>query len=542
MAVFCLETVEGVKAMKKMIRVICSMLLLSSFLVSVSDVHLQTKKEKTTTQRTTSTATQPLNVVVARTAPANGNLFEKASFPSKEEVEAFQNERRNKAQKAYRFRKFREMLLSAGVPFEPNLLLEKNWQEIIKKNYGEYFNSLNSRYVSEGKISGAVLADTLYLPKKVRFEKETIILANQIVFEGDDVVIKGHADIMIMTMERTLLTKPTNGRERSESYQNEASNKEEFKREFFSKNKIAEPSEEILKPINGVITIDASAGKTRGNIRGASGKLYKPAGYITIDASGFGNKEWKELKEKNEQGLDSTIDKDKSGFPGADGGYPTYPKGARGRDGEDGRTGGEDGSCIASSSPNGRNGDDGNPGGAGEQGDPAPNDATAGEAGRLNEMTINQGDTNDYHFISNGGDGGKGQRGAIGGDGGTGGKGKKGGDGATCGCTVGNGGNSGKGGKGGDGGAGGNGGKGANGGNGKQPTEVEDPDFEGLPDNREKVEKAEPDKTEETPDLQLVEFMETGENLVQEANAEREITLGFMEKKEKREPTELIRP
>src|SRR5262249_52561246 len=44
-------------------------------------------------------------------------------------------------------------------------------------------------------LKGAYLADTLYLPEKVQLSGHTLILANYVVFEGKNPVIKGNFDL-----------------------------------------------------------------------------------------------------------------------------------------------------------------------------------------------------------------------------------------------------------------------------------------------------------------------------------------------------------
>ena len=47
-----------------------------------------------------------------------------------------------------------------------------------------------TRYL-DGPLGGVHLGDTLYLPERVEVRKDAVILARRLVFEGNDVLIKG---------------------------------------------------------------------------------------------------------------------------------------------------------------------------------------------------------------------------------------------------------------------------------------------------------------------------------------------------------------
>ena len=189
---------------------------------------------------------------------------------------------------------------------------------------------------------------------------------------------------------------------------------------------------------------------------------------VTIDTSGFGNKEW--LESLNHQASSSkqiktmahhaNLLQNTSGTPGSDG-----IMGAVGSNGINGAHGaaGVGGSCSTNKNgANGGAGDNGSDGGEGGLG----SDGAAGNSATAQTINIPNVNAGSYNIIAKGGKGGNGGPGGFGGTGGAGGNGGAGGDGAGCNCQPGGLGNGGNGGAAGGGGKGGNGGKGGKGGNG----------------------------------------------------------------------------
>lgn len=387
---------------------------------------------------------QRLSVVVLRPAPVVDTAQEKRDFlpPTKAETDFFQSGKDKKAVAATAFRKFRTILLAKGVPFEPNILLEPNWRNHLK-NYSSYFDSLTSLYFSNGKINGAIVADNLFLPSNVEITRDTVILANNIYFEGTNIEIKGSHNIaffpVVSASPTTVST--TVARKYSKDTGNVVS--ASFETEFFARNKIVK------------------------------------RGKITIEASGRGYDDWlkaqKIVSEKrDQQNGNSLCDEFNLNCPDSNGthGQPGEPGIGRGvsPSGIDSPDP-VDGSCVLAGNPNGQHTNNATDGYHGIQGGDAPNPGQqggampGGPAGNI-FCSIPDGSTQSYVFNAIGGTGGPGGPGGQGGTGGPGGQGKRGGDGVTCGLTVGNGGNGGAGGQGGNGGKGGKGGNGAKGGNG----------------------------------------------------------------------------
>jgi hypothetical protein len=456
--------------MKKVTIIFTTFLLAFGLIFSIPMFFTQ-GKEATPAKGSPVTTGTPISVLVPRSGPppALGEGSDRWQTPTAEEVKFFQSGKDKKATQLSKFQKFRKLLLDEGVPFEPNILLESNWQELLSKASPNFVSTRSSMRVANGKMRGAVIADSLYLTDKTEFTSDTIILARRLVFEGKDVLIKGNHDIALFLLEENLLTEPITGKSTQGEYKN-AADSPNFEQEFFSKNRVLKHTEEVLKPVNGKIVVDASYGKIKGKFigrpcsTGGGNCRFKPAGTITVDASGRGNKEWRRDQVKIANGELALIDV--TGTTGADGSYPENPVGERGEDGRNGTSGGQDGTCIlGTNDPNGKAGEDGTEGVEGERGDGAGDDAAEGGTGGDLVASIT-GSESDFNFIARGGTGGSGRDGAVGGTGGNGGIGKKGGNGVTCGCIIGNGGKSGNNKKGGDAGSGGKGGNAARGGTG----------------------------------------------------------------------------
>src|SRR5262249_38644129 len=120
------------------------------------------------------------------------------------------------------------------------------------------------------------------------------------------------------------------------------------------------------------------------------------------------------------------------------------------------------GDCTnpAGGSNNGHSGQVGGDGAEGEDGGPGGPGGPGFNAGDILDIYVPDGDINAYKYIADGGDGGRGGPGGQGGKGGDGGLGGDGGDGVACGCQLGRGGIAGQGGDGRVGGRGGPGGQG----------------------------------------------------------------------------------
>lgn len=334
------------------------------------------------------------------------------------------------------FQPARELLREKNVPFEPELLMSARWKELIAPKLAQMPEMYMTRRIGK-QLKGAQFADVLYLPEKVEVTGDTVIIANQVIFEGRHALIKGNYNIYFFPV----VTEGALGTT-LETAMNE----------------------------QGVRFSTASFKDTAATKRFIP-RLLQEDWSLTIDTSGKGRAEWlEEQKRKNKVGLvktslQNTIDH--SGGPGA-----TGPIGTTGATGQPGTPNpsppGDNGVC---GDPDGRFGPPGNPGGTGGTGgiggEGRPGDDARAIVTQINTVS------GTYEYLANGGQGGQGGKGGLGGLGGNGADGGKGGDGADCSCAqggAGNGRDGGPSGLGGRGGKGGNGGPGGYGGLGKDIT------------------------------------------------------------------------
>jgi hypothetical protein len=365
----------------------------------------------------------------------NTKAIQSTRLPTREHEDA---KRRN-------FEPMRRLLVNKGVPFEPDALLDSKWPQKLASTFAAMPEMQETRF-EQKSLSGVQLAATLYLPERVELEGDTIILAKKIVFEGNNVVIRGHYNLHIMPIE-SLGVIGTTLKEYKAKRKQQTLNKWQ-----------QEPAEELPAdpPIMG--------------------------GRITIDLHGDGYKEWLERNggEKIARLLQRTKLRDKSamielqtiidrsggpgsmGMPGQDGNQPAPADPLLGATGAPGVCG----------DTNTVNGHIGIEGGQGGDAGPAGKGGTGvrGDDGAFHSMRINAGDNNFYDIRTNGGQGGPGGPAGFAYAGARGGEGGPGGPGVDCPCNqggAGSGGQGGPGGIGGRGGKGGQGGKGGDGGNGQ---------------------------------------------------------------------------
>jgi hypothetical protein len=360
-------------------------------------------------------------------------------------IEEIRQER--EAQKREDYKVNRQMLLSRGVPFDPDTLLdEEQWRKQLEPILSGMPEMQESRR-GAARLKGVHLAHTLYLPEKVELTGDTVLLVRNLIFEGRDILIKGHYNLSIFLIETvgalgtTLQVALARQREQS-------SDVRYSKLSFTGKDSMKLPA----KPL----------------------PLIQNA-HFTVDVSGEGYVEWLQKHPKltqvrfrkavfvSQQGQDISTD---AGAQGGEG----QPGSPAGTNSPDPANTGAPGFCSNhQSTRNGKAGDTaqlGLSGNRGGQGGPG-NDATP--AGTLN-YPIPPGATGIWTFRANGGQGGQGGTGGPGSPGGKGTGGGAGGPGADCPCEKGGPGNGGDGqdgapgGQGGPGGIGGQGGSGGNGG------------------------------------------------------------------------------
>lgn len=342
----------------------------------------------------------------------------------------------------------RRLLMEKGVPFDPEVLLSQNWPARLAAVFAQMPEMQETRY-HKTDVKGVMLAKTLYLPEKNLMTGDTIIIAENIVFEGNKAVIRGNHSIHFLPFKTTGVMGMTLQEFRSNQ------------RKEMRRTGIEGPIDDLPEE-----------------------PIVKPGGHITIDTSGYGWQDW--LRDiGGKERLDSLIRRIKKGDKAAanilrdHSGQKPAGLGMMGNDGDPAspadplvRDKAEGGTCGNSTTVHGGTGDDGATGGFGGDGKVGGQGLTGGNAMPIS-IHIDDYDMNTYDLRANGGQGGKGGTGGTGARGAPGGQGGEGGDGADCPCNQGGAGNGGQGGTGGLGGKGGkrgSGGKGGTGGQGKDIT------------------------------------------------------------------------
>jgi hypothetical protein len=357
----------------------------------------------------------------------------KLSLAQSDEASAKKQEAQERA-----FKPARELLQRERVPFDPDILKDAEWRrKLAPKLYGMWEMHASRRLGKQ--LAGLQLADILYLPETVELTGDTVILANKVIFEGRNAVIKGNYNIAVYPVEEVGLLGAT---------MEEAMLDRGFTRKAAN-----------FAPVSF---------KNAPNVKRLIPDLIQDGG-ITIDTSGPGYKEWLEKQKRKKNMVPTGFIRTSLTPQGQD---HSGSAGAQGDDGAIGATGaagspnpslpGDAAGCPGQST--GYEGFPGAHGGTGGAGSIGGIGHTGGNASSIIFEIPTYSGT--YTFRADGGEGGKGGTGGQGGYGGTGAQGGKGGHGADCSCPAGNGGVGGNGGRGGKGGNGGSGGPGGTGGNG----------------------------------------------------------------------------
>jgi hypothetical protein len=351
------------------------------------------------------------------------------------------------------FEPVNRLLQQKGVPFSPDELMKKDWPEKLASIFAQMPEMQETRYVSES-LQGVEMADTLYLPERVRVTGDLVILAKHLVFEGERAVIKGNHSISIYPIENVSFIGTTLPRRIKKGSKGESIEIVELptirpnKKGHITVDTSGRGYKEWLESVGG----EAKLSKLTKSFYSQDNRLREAA-----------NQEFAMLRRISSRGQDQQITEDTSGDPGSMGtlgepgsqpqpANPSFqPKASNG--------------VCGSGNIHGLKGNDGATGGAaGKAG--KGNRGTDGDGGTGGNYRIEDGDANTWLFLSRGGQGGRGGPGGYVYPAAQGGSGGEGGDGANCNCPQGGAGNGGQGGIGGTGGAAGEGGEGGKGGDG----------------------------------------------------------------------------
>lgn len=349
--------------------------------------------------------------------------------------------------KLKKFEPARRMLMRAGVPFEPSVLLTQNWRTHLAPQFLKMPDMEKVRRVTQ-PLKGVYLANTLYLAKQIEITGDTVILVRHLVFTNGNTLIRGRHNLFVFPIE-------TSGVLDTSQFSSIIQATQGFQ---LLKVGAPAPSTPLALPLKpgGKLSIDVSASKSIKEASVVSSNqgtsLLRPVAATTYDVV--------------KTSLSPQGGQDAPGASGTDG-----APGDQGSIGADGGTGsaGASGSCETTA-----NGADGGPGGNGDNGGNGGTGRAGGVGGEGGTIffTVPNGSTMSYFFNVRGGDGGTGGDGGPGGRGGNAGRGGNGGNGADCPCSQGGAGDGGHGNLGGNGGRGGNGGNGGPGGNGGLGGEV----------------------------------------------------------------------
>lgn len=370
-----------------------------------------------------------ITIMVAMLAIAKPNKAPLVSGKQQQSPLAREEKRqRDRESKRESFKSGRDLLRKHGVPFDPDLLLEPGFKKRLAPTFAAMREFHESRLVGK-QIEGVEIADTLFLPERVELTGDTVIIANQLIFSGKNVVIKGPHDLHFFAMGP--MQAVDSGAQSGGSGGSATFVKASLSKTFFEEAK-------------------------------RRGQLVRP-NRITLNIDALGRDEWLESQKARSNKLRSNHRR-RANPPPQNIDEPPGATGAKGPDGTHSQEPPEAGigaPGLCPPVPHGLNGDDGHQAPTAGNGGTGLRGEDGADAGVLN-VTAEHGDSDFFDLSARGGRGGQGGPGGDGGNPARGGKGGQGGPGDTCNCPQ----QSGRGGRGGVGGTGSRGGTGGTGGQG----------------------------------------------------------------------------
>lgn len=176
-------------------------------------------------------------------------------------------------------RRVARVLNAEGMQIEAGLLFTPNGRNKARAQLEAYPEMYVSRVRTE-PLRGVVMADTLTLPEKVKIDSDTVIIANDLIFEGAAPVIKGSHDLHVFVFgsakaahgPKTVITIDTSGYGRDEWLASQALADRNSKQHVVRSNHAISPQQQPANGSDGVMGAAGISGNNGGDgVSGVSG-------------------------------------------------------------------------------------------------------------------------------------------------------------------------------------------------------------------------------------------------------------------------------
>jgi len=98
------------------------------------------------------------------------------------------------------FENAQKLLVEKNIPFDPEILLTPDWRKTLKSTF-DRMPELQEVRRGAKRLKGVEMAHTLYLPEEVRLEGDTVIIARNLIFDGNNAVIRGPFNIYVYPVD-----------------------------------------------------------------------------------------------------------------------------------------------------------------------------------------------------------------------------------------------------------------------------------------------------------------------------------------------------
>lgn len=122
-------------------------------------------------------------------APLGFSIMVKSTFTPQQEIKTGSKEKTASEFNAYietrrkTFQPARQLLLDYGIQFDPDLLMDENWRELLESTFSR-MPEMKKVIHGSGILKGVIIAHTLVLPERVGLATDTVIIATHLVFQG----------------------------------------------------------------------------------------------------------------------------------------------------------------------------------------------------------------------------------------------------------------------------------------------------------------------------------------------------------------------